>query len=84
MYGSSRHVSSHFSSWHTVVVLKCLIDLVFPPVGSRIHMLVFVYKCAWWHMTLGRCPLSILCARGTPPRPTLSLSPQSISHTHTL
>ena len=28
-------------------------------------------------MTLGRCPLSVFCSRGTPPRePTLSLSPE--------
>ena len=27
----------------------------------------FVYYHTWWYMTLGRCPLSIVCSLGTPP-----------------
>jgi len=32
------------------------------------NTLIFVYSYAWCYMTLGRCPLSIFCSRGTPPR----------------
>jgi len=56
---------------------------------AGVLILVFVYYYTCWYMTLGRCPLSIFCCRGTPPRallsppsditllrtPTLSLSP---------
>jgi len=28
--------------------------------------LLFVYEYTWGYMTLGRCPLSIFCSRGTP------------------
>ena len=42
-----------------------------PPVHPVLSLLIF--KCTRWYMTLGRCPLSIVCSRGTPSR-ALSLS----------
>ena len=38
-------------------------------------IIVFVYLYTWCHMTLGRCPLSIFCSRGTFVEPT---NPESI------
>ena len=29
--------------------------------------IIFVYLYTWWYMTLGRCPLSIFCFRGSCP-----------------
>jgi len=31
----------------------------------------FPYWYTWRYMTLGRCPLSIFCSRGTPPRESI-------------
>ena len=28
---------------------------------------IYIHTHTWWYMTLGRCPLSIFCSRGTPP-----------------
>jgi len=28
-------------------------------------IIIFVYQYTWGYMTLGRCPLSIFCSRGT-------------------
>ena len=36
---------------------------------------IFVYQYTWWYMTLGRCPLSIFCSPGTPPRATSANQP---------
>jgi len=37
----------------------------------------FVYSFTWWYMTLGRCPSSIFCSRGTPPKFVAPTIPES-------
>ena len=46
---------------------KELLPEIIAQVSRQNLAFVFVYENTWGYMTLGRCPLSIFCSRGTPP-----------------